>query len=85
MDVKNLHSRLHLDRSFWPTIKFDCNANYLDVACRTMVAALGYTAHLMAQCAHTTNSPRCIVMGYSRGLGHCHDALRQIALPCIGT
>jgi hypothetical protein len=24
-------------------------------------------------------------MGFSRDLGHCHDALRQIALPSIGT
>jgi hypothetical protein len=35
-----------------PTIKFDCASNYLDVACRTVVSALGYTALFTASYTH---------------------------------
>jgi hypothetical protein len=50
--VRNLHSRLHHNRAFRPTIKFDCDPNYLDVACRTMITSLGYTAEFTAPYTH---------------------------------
>jgi hypothetical protein len=37
--IRNLHSRMLPARVFRPTIKFNCDMNYLDVACRTMVYA----------------------------------------------
>jgi hypothetical protein len=36
-----------------PTIKLDCDPNYLDVACRTMVSSLGYTAQFTAPYTHS--------------------------------
>ena len=35
-----------------PTIKFDCDPNYLDVACRTMVSSLGYTSQFSHPFTH---------------------------------
>jgi hypothetical protein len=52
MDIKILHSSLHGSRAFRPTIKFNCDPNYLDVECPTMVASLGYTAKLTAPYTH---------------------------------
>jgi hypothetical protein len=47
-----LHSRLHHACAFTPTIKLDCEPNYLDVACRSMVSSLGYTADFTAPYTH---------------------------------
>jgi hypothetical protein len=51
-DVRNLHSRLYPHRAFRPTIKFYCDPNYLDVACRTMVSSLGFSAEFTAPYTH---------------------------------
>jgi hypothetical protein len=51
-DIKSLHSRMHRARAFMPTIKFDSDPNYLDVAYRTMVSSLGYTAQFTAPYTH---------------------------------
>jgi hypothetical protein len=50
--IRNLHSRLLPACAYRPTIKFDCDPNYLDVACRTMVSSLGYTAQFTAPYTH---------------------------------
>jgi hypothetical protein len=51
-DMRDLHSRLYLACALRPTINFDCDRNHLDVACRTMVSSLGYTAQFTAPYAH---------------------------------
>jgi hypothetical protein len=51
-DIKNLHSRAHHDRAFRPTIKFDYDPSYIDVACRTMVSSSGYAAQFTAPYTH---------------------------------
>jgi hypothetical protein len=51
-NIRILHSHLLLARTFRPIIKFDCDPSYLDVACRTMVSSLGYTAQLKAPYTH---------------------------------
>jgi hypothetical protein len=51
-NIRNLHSRLLPARAFRPTIKFDCDANYLDVACRAMVSSLDYTSQFTAPYTH---------------------------------
>jgi hypothetical protein len=51
-NIRNLHSRILSARAFMPTIKFDCDPDYLDVACRTMVSSLGYTARFTAPYTH---------------------------------
>jgi hypothetical protein len=43
---------MHLARAFMPLIKFDCDPNYLDIACCTMVSSLGYTAQFAAPHTH---------------------------------
>jgi hypothetical protein len=50
---RNSHTRPHPARTFRPTIKLDCDPNYLDVARRTMVSSLGYTAHFTAPYTHS--------------------------------
>jgi hypothetical protein len=51
-EIRNLHSRLLPARAFRPTINFDCDPNYLNVACRTMVSSLGYTPQFTAPYTH---------------------------------
>jgi hypothetical protein len=38
--------------AFRPTIKFDCDPNYLDVVCRTMVSSLSYTSQFSYPFTH---------------------------------
>jgi hypothetical protein len=51
-DIANLHSLMHPTRAFRPTIKFGCDPNYLDVACRSIVSSLGYTPEFTAPYTH---------------------------------
>jgi hypothetical protein len=52
-DIGNFRSRVHTDRAFMPTLKLDCDLNYLDVACCIiMVYSLGYTAQFTVPCTH---------------------------------
>jgi hypothetical protein len=86
-DIRNFHAHLYPDCAFTPTFKLNCDLNYLDVACRSMVYSLGYIAqstipYTHNQFAKMEREGATLADSATTILQHANGTIRTWALLC---